>query len=341
MEFIKSALDKLSAHIRQLSKMDKIIWFLTISILVFDVLQLLLANRWWLWEFTTFIPWYAIVIAHIVMIVGLTASQEGWMALILTLALLFQFRIVDVGKGKPVIIDNETTQQVSLFSWNTEFWEPDATEAQLFAHIGANSSDIIHLQEAMELNGDAKPVEKRMQELLGEQYTVVQYGELVSATRLPVLEVTASDVGAFQRMDLLIGGKIVSAYNVHIPVHVTPSLIKDPTVMVTYVRDKFYRRQQASAALIADLRQNPNPKIISGDFNSQTTMPLIHYYMDNFAEAARDVSFGIPTSIKIGGVKLWRIDYVFGDKIDFTQFNEVDPANLSDHWGQQASFVVK
>jgi endonuclease/exonuclease/phosphatase family metal-dependent hydrolase len=337
---MKSLAEKANSYIRQLGTVDQVLLTLTILLLVFDLLQLVLANRAWVWEFTTFIPWYVIVLAHLALLIPMIVRGEGWLIAMLVVATLIQVRILDFGFPK-VIQPDQSLPRITVFNWNTEFWEPDESETRLFQHLSNNRADIIHLQEAMELNGEARPVEEKVKQILGEEYTVVQYGELVSATKLPVIDIQASDLGAFQRMDLEVNGTTISVYNVHIPVHVIPRLIKEPQNMVSYVRDRFYRRQQASAALIAELESNPNPKIISGDFNSQTSMPLIHYYVDHFREAARDTTFGIPTSIKLGGVKLWRIDYVFGHKVSFTNYQEVDPQQLSDHWGQRAEFVIQ
>ncbi len=293
----------------------------------------LLMDRFWLWEFASVIPWY---IETLIWIFGV------WLALIigqpfLALGLFIFFpriyQIRDFGLGISHL--SSVADTIKLFNWNTEYW---TQEHEIFYEfLRAQDADIYHLQEAWVDGTDDLPVPREVTrevfEGLGDEYYVIQHEELVTATKFPVEHIVREPENNFLRLDLKIQDKVISFYNVHIPVHIRPSLLSNPRVLLDDAKQRFELRKKRTALLLAELETNPNPKVISGDFNTQTSQPLIYKFFDKFKDAYRQLNAGIPVSIKLYGLRAWRIDYVFLDRVRPIRYKEVDPEGMSDHSG--------
>jgi endonuclease/exonuclease/phosphatase family metal-dependent hydrolase len=309
--------------------------------LIFLAANFVLANRVWWWEFTTAIPWFVIVGTWLVCLVWATIFGKWYLAVALILFTFNIFKMLDLGLGRST---NQQMNAISLFNWNTEFWE-DKDIPGFYTHMLNLKADVIHLQEAFTKAEGGKvlfrDVKTQAEQYLGADYKVVQFEELVSATKLPVVNVLGSSEGMFLRLDLNLGQEIVSFYNVHIPVHIIPAFIKDPKFFFADVKKRFEWRQQVAKELWKELDANQNLKVISGDFNSQTLMPIMHPFLQKFNDAFKSTSWGIPTSFTFLKLNLWRIDFVLGHGIKFLSYMNVFPGKFSDHWGQLVRLTIE
>lgn len=214
---------------------------------------------------------------------------------------------------------------VVLFNWNTRFWN-ESGGRDFYDYLRRQDADVYHLQERW---GTAShPLEDSIHGLATalEGYTVVERGEFVTATRLRVVSTSGSDEQKFLRVDVKRGDTVMSFYNVHISMPFGADLVAIQA-----------RRLDQLAALRDDLRRNPNPVVISGDFNATTSMGVMAWFFDSYIDSYTATAALLPTTWsyhRLPWLKLWRLDYVFvDDRLRVMAHADVEPFE-SDHWGQ-------
>ncbi|MCA9380965.1 hypothetical protein KC678_01760, partial [Candidatus Dojkabacteria bacterium] len=173
-------------------------------------------------------------------------------------------------------------------------------------------------------------------------YEVIQFGEFVTMSRLPVFSYEEQLDKKYLRTDIWVNDKIVSFYNVHLPVHVNTDLRPDYIELVLDMKDRFAWRNDLFRSLEIDLKSNNRPKVVSGDFNTTRSMRKMGNLTSFLHDAAFEAEKFLVTSWQINGLRAWRIDYVLGDdSIVFSDYKSIDSNGYSDHWGQRIMFRIE
>lgn len=337
MDSLDDLQQKVGQSIIKLNRADKAVVILTTAFTVFLFLDFVFNGRWWLWELLSIVPWFLYLSVWLTLLLASIWRRLFPLMIVFAVLGIYVLSISDFALNfSPPLATSSS--EVSLFNWNTEFWDEQESDA-FYDLITSQSADVIQLQEALQIGGEvitARDVQESLQQKLGEDYQVVQFGELVSATNLPIVNVVTSSEGAFLRLDLQISEtKTVSYYNVHVPVHMNLRLLnRDVWRFLEDMQLRFAWRQTVAHALELDLRRNSLPKVVSGDFNAQTTMRIIDPFLAEYTDAYSSTEFGIPSSIELFGLKAWRIDYVLSEFATPISYREVNPEGFSDHWGQ-------
>jgi endonuclease/exonuclease/phosphatase (EEP) superfamily protein YafD len=264
---------------------------------------------------------------------------------------------------------------VHVFTWNTNYWgmSNKDPEAQ-YRFMRAQNADVYLLQEHViwvpgtaevgyyRIDDDAKLA----QEFPG--YHIARRSELLTISRFPILSTPlfgpaarlAAGVPFNQvfardkvlRTDLDINGKVLSVYNIHVTVQtaIDLSFFGGDMDLNAYYERKFRWRAEEMQGLVDDMRTNPNPQLVSGDFNSTSAM----VNLDELKSIADDATvhsrqllplswrFDSPMNFQwdspLAGLPLpfWRIDWTFTrGAVRVHKYELVSSRTLSDHRPQE------
>ncbi|WP_162603040.1 endonuclease/exonuclease/phosphatase family protein [Streptomyces sp. CS081A] len=243
---------------------------------------------------------------------------------------------------------------VRVFAWNTNSWNQLlGTQDHFYAFLRSKDADVYLLHEYQHVTADRKgrlPIDdlaRLRREFPG--YGIAVRGELVTLSRFPIVRQPAvgpaRDVptdadwpteyreNKVLRTDVLVGGRAVSFYNVHMPVwnSMPDGLLS--SAFYRHMRERFAPRRAQYAGLEADLAANRNPVVVAGDFNATAAMSDLDPLRERLSDAAEVSTDPYPTSWEEGGWKpFWRTDWAFtgnGAKAERYEFGA--PEKLSDH----------
>lgn len=215
---------------------------------------------------------------------------------------------------------------ISVFTWNSRFWDDGIDESDAIAFLKEQNADVYLIQEFMTRTG--KEIDESNVTEAFPEFSVHKTGELLTLSRFEIIERHNNNQDEFLRTDILVENTRVSFYNVHIPVHI----FRDGERM-EYLHD--WRIEEIDK-LAADLRENTNPYVVSGDFNTTKSMGLLSKLDSLSFDSINQSREIIPSTWSLFGVNLWRIDYLFTDydqKIEAVSYQRIDPEGLSDHAG--------
>ncbi|MFF9199207.1 endonuclease/exonuclease/phosphatase family protein [Streptomyces sp. NPDC014779] len=247
---------------------------------------------------------------------------------------------------------------VRVFAWNTNSWNQLlGTQDHFYAFLKVKRADVYLLHEYQHVTADRKgklPIDdlaRLRREFPG--YEVVVRGELVTLSRFPVVgrppvgPARAVPAGAdwateyretkVLRTDVRVRGRVVSFYNVHMPVwNSMPDGLLSPA-FYRHMRERFAPRRAQYAGLAADVAANRNPVVVAGDFNATAAMADLDPLRERLADAAEVSTDPYPTSWEEGGWKpFWRTDWAFtGNGARAERYAFGDPEKLSDHAPQE------
>lgn len=226
-----------------------------------------------------------------------------------------------------------------VVSFNTSYWGADTDPATFYRYLRELDADVYLLQEYLRWDEEAASAsgsaadgavrlderERLRREFPG--YRVVTRGELVTLSRVPVVRRPpvapdrAERVGWREeftrakalRTDLLVGGRVLSVYNVHLPVQLAASgMLPLSPAFFSDVRERAGPRRAAFAGLEADALANPCPLLIAGDFNTTAAMGELDPLRDRLRDAARSGGPAYPASWPDGSALTgWRLDWAF------------------------------
>ncbi|WP_369146428.1 endonuclease/exonuclease/phosphatase family protein [Streptomyces sp. R44] len=247
---------------------------------------------------------------------------------------------------------------VRVFAWNTNSWNQLlGTQDHFYAFLKAKHADVYLLHEYQHVTADRKgklPVDdlaRLRREFPG--YQVAVRGELVTLSRFPILRQPAvgpardvppgprpaadwpTEYRAHKvlRTDVLVRGRAVSFYNVHMPVwNSMPDGLLSPA-FYRHMRERFAPRRAQYEGLEADLAANRNPVVVAGDFNATAAMADLDPLRERLDDAAEVSTDPYPTSWEEGGWKpFWRTDWAFtGNGARAEKYAFGTPEKLSDH----------
>ena len=247
-----------------------------------------------------------------------------------------------------------------VVSFNTSYWGEGTSRARFYRSLRALDADVYLLQEYLRwdekaaaaggtpADGAVRLHERKRLRRAFPGYRVVTRGELVTLSRLPVLREPrvapdrarhASWQEEFTRAktlrtDLLADGRVLSVYNVHVPV---PLAVSGPTPLspsfFADVRERSGPRRAVLRGLEADAKANPCPLLIAGDFNSTAAMGELEPLRERLRDAARSAGPGYPVSWPDGSpLAGWRLDWAFtGSGVRVHRYALTGSGGVSDH----------
>ncbi|MGI5151626.1 endonuclease/exonuclease/phosphatase family protein [Plantactinospora sp. CA-294935] len=293
----------------------------------FLLLHVLLVGRWWPWFIFEATPPLAVVTVPLffLSLVPFARQMRCRLSVVLVLVLLSGTQLAGYG---PACADTATGgpggSTVKVFAWNTDYWEMVNDEDAFYAFLRQQDADIYLLQEYVYRRGEPLRIDESARlrtEFPGYQMSVE--GELVTLSRLPIVAayhhpVPGTGMEWFrkgtkaQRTDIRVGGRVVSFYNVHLPV---PFRISGNPLSGGFYRalkEQGVWRLRELRKLRADLAGNPHAAVLAGDFNSP--------WME-LSPPGADIRVHVPTgSLAPPGTwpaadyplpRLWRLDWLF------------------------------
>jgi endonuclease/exonuclease/phosphatase family metal-dependent hydrolase len=233
---------------------------------------------------------------------------------------------------------------LKITTFNTEYWH--IPEQELIDHVRYQDMDVVFFQEHLEKHGDTWGSTNRIPQLkavLKDRFVDVN-GEVVTVSRWPIVYSRAFRGDDALRTDVRgPGGRVISVYNMHLPVHIHPELLRQPLRFFHDADAIASDRQQLLEEFTADLARNPNPTIVAGDFNTSSAMNGTSWFREHMTDAyagphCRQASdtFGMA-----GGALSWRIDYVFVSRHFLPAGYCTQPApGMSDHQSITADLLL-
>lgn len=318
--------------------------------LVFVVAHRLVSGRWWGWLLPDLLPPIAFVGVPLLLL-ALAPLARPWRrpaAVLATAGLALGAGLA--GLNPHALAGPAATAPAGalrIVSWNTSVWNHrDPRPEEFFRVLRSYAADIYLLQEYKpfdEVTGACVDPGRLAREFPG--YHITGRGELVTLSRLPVLATVAlpvdppADAGwqtdywevKALRTDLRVGSGTLSVYNVHmlVPLDLTSPLRRR---FWQLRRDWDGRRQRQYAGLEADVRANPAPLVVAGDFNSSAAMGDLQPLGDRLTDVARANRSVYPTSWPLGRLPLWRVDWAFASTAVLAhRYELIDHSAMSDH----------
>ncbi|WJK35276.1 endonuclease/exonuclease/phosphatase family protein [Solwaraspora sp. WMMA2065] len=257
---------------------------------------------------------------------------------------------------------------IRVFAWNTEYWHDGDDPERFYAYLADQRADVYLLSEHVgwDLAGH-RPVRVDHRAELRERfpdYQIVAVGELLTMSRYPVVRHHALDATPYLtdrqlggpppgsdfadyyrhkilRTDLLVGGTVFSAYNVHIPVQLDVSMDPRRPEFTAFMRAQEIRRQAHHRAVVADLAGNPAPVLLAGDFNATAAMGELRALGRRLRDALPASQQIHPVSWPDGNIPLWRLDWAFtAGPVRVHDYRMVPGRGMSDHRGQLVTVSV-
>ncbi|MCX4473209.1 endonuclease/exonuclease/phosphatase family protein [Micromonospora sp. NBC_01655] len=325
-----------------------------------------LTGRWWLWLLPDLLPPLAYLAVPVGLALGVPAARllrrplpaRPATAVLAGAAAALALGLPDAGLNRHAFADRPAPPPDALrvLAWNTGYWDQHDDPDAFLRFLADQRADVYLLQEhlywddAAGLAG-ARPapgLDRLRRAFPG--YAVLARGELLTLSRYPVLArpavgpdaALAADPAAdfgrvfaaakVLRVDLRVGDRTLSTYNVHLPVQVNLA----PERFWAYVRERDAARRAQLAALGADLAANPNPALVAGDLNTTPAMGDLRPLRDRLRDAA-DASVDLyPASWPASG-PTWRLDWTLASaQVRVHRYALGDPRGLSDHRTQTA-----
>jgi endonuclease/exonuclease/phosphatase (EEP) superfamily protein YafD len=239
---------------------------------------------------------------------------------------------------------------IRIVSWDTFFWDQGADPAVFYDYLRSRNADVYLLQEHLfNDNGRPTPIDDLARlHAAFPGYQVATAGEFVTVSRYPIVArrpLIATGLPApdsawadywnirVLRTDLRIGDRVVTAYNTHMP---DPFKMDDSPLTARFYRDtaEMADRQRAQfAALAADLRDNTNPVVLSGDLNLLPGNTSLAWFapLEDAAQTAGGPLYA--ASFPAGPAALWRLDWsMTSSEVVVRGYHLEDPpAGLSTH----------
>jgi endonuclease/exonuclease/phosphatase (EEP) superfamily protein YafD len=321
-------------------------------------LHLVFTGRWWPWFLLEAVPpLTAVAVPLLLLVVVLWARPvRRSLCVALVLLLLAGAHLAGYGPGWGGTDDGGPRgTKVRVFAWNTNYWRMSDDEDDFYAYLRRQDADVYLLQEYLYWKDD-QPVRIDDTARLREEfpgYRLSVQGELLTLSRLPVVDTHHQPFPASgsdwywhgpkaQRTDIRVGGRVVSFYNVHMPV---PFRIEDDPFGADFYRflegqsrwwiDELHRLRR-------DLDGNTHPAVVAGDFNSpwmELSPPG-----DDVRPHSPATSLLPPRSWPVTEYRLprlWRLDWLYttGD-LAVPGYRFGGGAPFSDHAAQEIRLVV-
>ncbi len=328
-------------------KLRKFSWFiLAFIVFCFTLLNHILSGRLWLWNFFSIIPSFLFLVVPFILTIIYTvvlikhkkkSLVLSFLMIIFTLFSGIQTSGVNINFVTDFPTDKESQEVLTIFNFNTEYWEFE-NQQSFYNLLKDQNAHVYHLQEYMDYSNGKEikvPNPEVLRSLQKEfpNYEIIVSDELITMTRLPVIQVDHSEDG-YLRTDIGLGTQIISFYNVHLPVHVDLRKLSTPILLIENTSKRFFIRKTIQEKLLADIQNNANTRIITGDFNTTPSMITMQPLLETHKDASKLSGFLFPTTWHTNGLKLWKIDYALtSNDLNILKYVEVDTSEFSDHSG--------
>ncbi len=336
----------------------RLVWWAALGWLVCLAVEWVVDGRYWPGELAGAVPPFAYVVVPLALaaLIPPATGRDRWRigaAVAVALALGAGQSGINV-RALWTADHRPGPDSIRVIAWNTNSWNQLlGTQDHFYAFLKSKKADVYLLHEYQHVTPDRKgrlPIDD-LARLRAEfpGYEVTTDGELVTLSRFPVVarpavgpaRTLAPDAdwntryreAKVLRTDLLIKGRTVSFYNLHMPVW--NSMTDGPLSSAFYrhMRESFGPRQAQYAGLENDVAHNPNPVVVAGDFNTTAAMSELDGMRARLDDAVRASDDLYPTSWEEGGWKpFWRTDWAFtGHGVTADKYRFDAPEKLSDH----------
>ncbi|WP_188266609.1 endonuclease/exonuclease/phosphatase family protein [Streptomyces sp. CBMA291] len=322
---------------------------------VFLALHLALNGRWWPWLAVSLLPPVLFVAVPLALLVAAGAAGvsgaagaagpagSGPEAVLAAGCLLAGWTQSGVN-WRAFGHRRGPSEGLRLVSWNTQHWNQGGDPDRFYGFLRSLGSDVYVLQEYLNgfEGGEVWDIddEARLRAAFPGHHLAVGNNS-VTLSRFPPSGPPVPVGACSLRVDLRVGDGLLSTYNVHIPVQLTvmnplrPAFFRD-------MRRRAAARDREYAALVADLRDNPYPVLVTGDFNTSAAIGDIRRMPRSLRDAIGSCRSVLPASWNARArLRLWRIDWAFtggGARVGAYRFR--DAQGLSDHLVQELTVTT-
>lgn len=312
--------------------------------LAFVALNTLLSGRFSLWLVVSPVPPVAFVVVPVLLLAlhAFPAPRRDLGVVVLVAA--FALGLPAAGLNVAAVAQRDQPPvpagALRIVAWNTEYWDDGDDRRQFTRYLVGMHADVYLLQEY--LARDDTPIDDRARlarDFPG--YTITVKHELVVLSRLPIAGIPPVDANSVLRVDVRTGGRILSLYDVHVPTPADFSLSPWSSRFYRAIRGVDADRKFLLHALEADVRGNPRPLLVAGDFNTTPAMGDLGTLAGLTEDAARASRQLYPRSWQAGRLQLWRLDWTrTAHGVDVHRYEFADPAGLSDHDAQLTTITL-
>lgn len=329
------------------------------------VFYVLTGEHWW-WRPVELMPPLTFVAVPLLLLALTPLARAVWMPLAaaalccvllgMPLAGFNLYALPGIGGGSAT-----PPGAVKVFSWNTEYWSDTDDPDAFYAFLKAQKADVYLLQERVswDVPGHRPVRADHVAELRARfpGFHVVATGEVLTMTRYPVEDWKGLDGWPYLsdpaigmppdqtypdyyryktlRTDLRIGGRVMTFYNVHVPVQLDISMDPGSSDFTAFMRAQEVRRQATYGALEHDLDRNKLPVMVAGDMNATSAMGELRGLGSRLRDALPASDQLYPRSWPASGPALWRLDWAFtSQSVKVHSYRMVDSEGMSDHRGQ-------
>ncbi|MFC4586669.1 endonuclease/exonuclease/phosphatase family protein [Sphaerisporangium corydalis] len=343
-----------------LSRTDRVLVGLAAAELALIVLHRLLSGRTWVWllpDLATPPLMFAVLplaLAAVALLrmrrASVLASAGGRWALSLALAALalgageagLNPRALWAGGGPAA------PGALRVVSWDTLEWNNGDDPDHFYRYLTGQRADVYLLQECVDGGAEARrPIhdqDRLRREFPGYHFAAVE--GLITISRYPIVAQAPLETnpqpppgvpflkgwkhGAL-RTDLLVGGHVLSMYNVHF--YDMFHLYYSP------LSSEFYRsirlldaeRKLQFDKLAADLGGNPHPKLVSGNLNVLPHMGDLDR-LGHLEDAGTAGTSPYPATLTFAGLRLWRMDWTLvSPGVGVQRYDLRSPEGMSSH----------
>jgi endonuclease/exonuclease/phosphatase family metal-dependent hydrolase len=334
----------------------RVVLVLSVVWLVYTLVQPQVSGRWWLMQVPDLAPPPLFLVIPLVFLgMAVLRMVPGAARAVGAIAVVAVFTgIENVGLnwrafGPPP--PPAPAGAIRVVSWNTSYWHQGGDVRDFYDFIKSHPADVYVLQEYL-VHDPKRMWMTKVDDMhrLREEFPgmhIDAFGELVTVSRFPVVSSKPLLVDAefpeqgkewpdywtvkTLRTDLAVNGAVLSVYNVHQQVLVDSSA--DAGKFLPDSRIRYNNRRLHFRAMADDLRVNPNPSVMIGDFNTSQVMRDYRDIDGMLVDAIHaDRSF-FPTSWQSQGpLQLWRVDRAYlSPNLTVHEYDLKDPAGRSDH----------
>lgn len=224
--------------------------------------------------------------------------------------------------------------EITVMNWNTHYWDQGSDPQSFITFLKSHEADIYTLQEFHYLWNDIYVDVADAAGLAAgfSGYHIARKGDLLTLSRFPISASNADNTKPYLRADVEWAGRIISIYNVHMPVYINLDLSPLSVDFYDFLRWRFDQRAHEFADLERELWTTDNRVIVAGDFNTTAPMGQMERLRARLFDTALLSAPVLPATMEVAGLRLWRFDYVLvDDGLCALAHNVQDPRGFSDH----------
>jgi hypothetical protein len=329
--------------------------------LVFTVSRLLLSGAVWLMVLPDMVPPILLAVVPVVFLaaVGLVRLGRAPISRLAALgtagaalaALAIGFPQSGLNLAALSSPAKPPTSAVRVMVWDTLGWDTDKNQAAFSRYLGGQQADLYLFQEYITMrDGQPQPVDDSAQlRRLFPGYYFATAGALLTVSRYPIaasrvvsapLPSPYASWAAFSndrvlRTDLRIGDRVLSVYNVYLADLFSTAPSPFSPAFYSTVHQFFDQREADLAALHDDIEHNPDPVLIGGVLNVLPGVGELHW-LNGLSDAASTSRSLYPTSLRIGFLTAWRVDWAFtSPSVRTYSYDLANSHGLSTHSAQE------